>query len=171
MRLGPGSALLYPINNPHHHLLPPLPRHTGSSPVPWVAFQPGGRFGIDPTILHFGSHAFFTSKPDENEPNPYPKGKLAADIKLAGFDMVKYLADGKARVGLNGGLGTALHNDHNMVVFTLSAFIQINEHSRIEAGKAYAVSTNPELDNADKGALFVGVSFPTKVSDLFKFMR
>ena len=135
--------------------------------MPYAPFT--GAFGFDPKIIQFGTHVFFSSAPEAGEIDLYPNGRLAASLQLAGGDIVHYVWNGKLRYGFNAGIGTAIHADAATVILSMSMFLQIREHSRIEFGRSYGRSANPILDSTqrDKSAWFVGISFPTKINDLF----
>ena len=107
----------------------------------------------------------------DKEIDLFPDGKLAADLQLAGGDFVWYSEGGKMRLGVNFGLGTAVHDEAATVIYTTSIFIQIRDHSRIDfIGYAFGRSAKEGLNSTerDRSAVFVGVSFPTKINDLFK---
>ena len=142
--------------------------------MPYLTFKERSRFGIDPTLFQFGSHVFFRDPPsgtdDDTEIDPFPNGRLAADLQLAGGDIVHYVAEGRLRYGGNFGLGPTVSGDDAVMIFTASFFVQIHEAFRINAGIAYARSSDPTSTSSlkDRNAWFVGVSFPTKINDLFR---
>ena len=149
---------------------PPNPPQQTSDPnkQPYLGSQ---RFGFDPTVIQPGTHAFFpTGTLDPGEIELFKDGKLAVDLQLVGGDLVHYFRDGKARVGVNLGLGITQLNDAAVVLTSTSAFCQIGAYYRIDFGWTRGQSAKEGLTpkQRDRDALFVGISFPTKLNELLK---
>lgn len=134
-----------------------------------------GRFGIDPRLFQFGTHVFFadsTNPPKDGatEVDAFPKGQLGVDLQFAGVDFVHYVAGGDLRYGVNLGFGPTVHNEFAVMILTVSFFTEFAEAFTLDAGVAWARSSDPSLDSGlrDRRACFIGISFPTKINDLFR---
>ncbi len=92
------------------------------------------------------------------------------DLQFAGVDFVRYVAGGSFRFGANIGFGPTMHNDFAVMIVTAAFFAEFAEAFTLDVGVAWARSSDPSLDSGlrDRRAYFVGVSFPTKINDLFR---
>ena len=81
-----------------------------------------------------------------------------------------YFGEGKARFGFNMGLGVTEYDGAAVLLYSAALFIQIREGFRIDGGYMRAISAKETLDKTtrDRDAFYAGVSFPTKINDLFK---
>jgi len=125
----------------------------------------GKGWGLDPLLFQPGTHVYFDEPPDVGEINPFP---LGVDLQWAGIDLVKYLDEGKLRFGGSTSFASIVANDSPAGAISFSLFVQIREHSRLNLGWVYVTSPQHEGGSGDKTAWFVGMSFPTKLTDALR---
>ena len=152
-----------------------------SEPAPLGCWKQG-RLRLDPVIVMPTGRYTWTSVAGPNEINPFKAGLLELDLQMAGIDVSSVWLDDKVWIGANMGFGITNYEDAGLMVWSWSAFFQVSNVYRIEAGLMKAESGRVEELMAgmatapasagstamlnggdspnDKWATFVGVSFP-----------
>ena len=120
--------------------------------------SPGGMFRLEPTfIVPRGRYAIATDAADEGEIDGFAGNP---GLQLAGVDFA-LRRPRWFKVGLNGDLGIGQYEKHGLFAVSWAGFVQFREY-RIEVGKMYLRSANPELTSTqrDRKVTFIGISFP-----------
>ena len=138
-----------------------------TAPPPEEPMAPVGEtWGLDPLLFQPGTHVYFDDPPDPGEINPFP---LSVDLQWVGIDVVKYLRKGRLRTGATFSFASIGANANSAAgAITYAWFVQIGQHSRLNFGGIYVTSLQHEGGSRDKHAGFIGMSFPTKLTDALR---
>ena len=138
----------------------------GQTPEPMAPFKEDGSFGLDPLLFTPGVHVYFTERPDPGEINPYP---LGLGLEWAGIDLVKYHNEGELRYGMGTSFASLMVDDDHAAAIRISGFLQIGGHSRLSVGYLHVRAPGKVTPGSrDNSAFFIGMSFPTQISEAFR---
>jgi hypothetical protein len=104
------------------------------------------------------------------EPDFYKDGNANFNLQVASFDLL--YGEGVIKGGMNFGLGVSTSqgstNEAGYFIMNGGFAITFNENLRIETGLILGLSAKESYDNFHDSAFYIGVSFPTKLSEAIK---
>ena len=145
-----------------------------------ITYKSGGYYD-ELYIFHPNSYLFFDlGKDKEKKIDLYSEGIATFNIQMIGIDILHRLYGSHFEKGVSFGLGISIkgkedktnnsYNDDpgNFLMCNIGIVFQFKKAIRVESGFILGISAKEDLESITDSAIYFGLSFPTKLTNLFK---